>query len=271
MIAVAAMGVGLMSITSAAPAARASSTPASSLPAGATLQPGESLLSPAGTYRLDMQTDGNLVLYNPNCPQGSPDCPYALWSLGTYGQPGNYLVMQTDGNLVLYSRTGQAVWATMSQGTGNADVLRVQDDSNLVVYSGQQAVWYTGTVLTYAHVAGRQVSDLTSLSGRYVFGTPGNSMHTWDRGSVMWGVNGLNDPRVNCSTNGQLVLQVDGNLVWYQPGINGGWVALWNTNTWGTGPTTYLVMQDDGNLVLYDLWHRPLWNSMGFPGVLRVH
>ena len=74
--------------------------------------PGQSLLSPHGSYRLDMQTDGNLVLGNPNCMPGSPECPSALWALGTWGQPGNYLVMQSDGNLVLYSRTGRAVWAT---------------------------------------------------------------------------------------------------------------------------------------------------------------
>jgi hypothetical protein len=221
-----------------------------------------------------MQTDVNLVLYNPNCAQGSPGCPYALWALGTWGQPGNYLVMQTDGNLVVYSRTGTAMWASQSSwGTGSADVLRVQDDSNLVVYSGQRAVWSTGYVTSYAHVPDRQVTDLTSTSGRYRFGTPGNSMHTWDlrgsNGGLMWGVDCLNDPRVNCHVSGQLVLQSDGNLVWYQPGVSGGRVAEWSTGTWGAGPATYLVMQDDGNLVLYDLWHRPLWNSMGFP-VVRV-
>lgn len=232
--------------------------------------PGESLLSPHGTYRLDMQTDGNLVLYAGNCAEGSSGCPYALWALGTWGQPGNYLVMQTDGNLVVYSRTGAAVWATGSWGTGNANVLSVQDDSNMVIYSGQRAVWSSGYVTSYVHIPDRHVTDLRSTNGRYFFSTPGNGMHTWDglgsNAQIMWGMNCLNDPRVDCHVpTGQLVLQADGNLVWYQPGINGGWVAEWSTNTWGTGPSNYLVMQDDGNLVLYDLWHRPLWNSMGFP------
>jgi hypothetical protein len=259
LLAVLALGVGLVGITSA-PEARASS--ASSLAAGATLQPGESLTSPSGTYRLSMQPDGNLVLSNVSCVPGSPNCPYALWALGTSGQPGNRLTMQRDGNLVVYSATGRAVWATRTNGTGSANVLKVQDDTNLVVYSGGRAVWNSGKFGTYAHVAGRVVGDLKSPNGRYAFGTPGNAMHVWDGGRPIWGVNCLNDPRVNCSSlNGQLVLQTDGNLVWYHPGRNGGRVAVWSSRTQGTGPTTNLHMQNDGNLVLYDLWHRPLWSS----------
>jgi hypothetical protein len=239
----------------------------SQLSAGQSLMPGTELLSPMTNYRLRMQWDGNLVMY-------SGDGLSAMWSLGTYGQPGNYLTMQTDGNLVLYSTAAKAVWSSRSWGTGSANVFRVQDDSNMVVYNGSRAVWWTGTVSNYAHVAGRQVPDLRSLNGRYALGTPGNSMHTWDLYAsfgVMWGVDCWNDPRVDReSIAGQLVLQTDGNLVWYQPGINGGMVAEWSTGTWGTGPSNYLVMQDDGNLVLYDLAGRPLWNSMGFP-VVRVH
>jgi hypothetical protein len=79
---------------------------------------------------------------------------------------------------------------------------------------------------------------------------------------ILWGRTCPNDPRVNCnSLDGRLILQTDGNLVWYQPGKNGGRVAVWASGTAGSGPTTNLVMQNDGNLVLYDLWHRPLWSS----------
>jgi hypothetical protein len=52
---------------------------------------------------LDMQTDGNLVLYS-----GSS----AVWATGTEGHPGAYLVMQNDGNLVLYDSMGSPLWAT---------------------------------------------------------------------------------------------------------------------------------------------------------------
>jgi hypothetical protein len=258
---VAALGVALLSITSPAATARAGSAPASSLAAGATLRPGEFLTSFSG-LRLTMQADGNLVLTNPNCTPGEQNCPYVLWNLGTAGQPGNHLTMQRDGNLVLYSKTGRVVWATMTRGTGNANVFRVQDDTNLVVYSGGRPVWASGTVYTDVHVTGREVGDLRSQNRRYSFGTPGNGMHVWDGGTPIWGVNCPPDPRVNCSSlDGRLVLQSDGNLVWYQPAKNGGRVAVWSSGTQGAGPTTNLRMQNDGNLVLYDLWHRPLWSS----------
>jgi hypothetical protein len=254
-----AVGLGLLSVTVPASEARAAAF-VSRLAAGATLRPGESLTSPSGTWRLTMRPDGNLVLYS--CGTGATNCTYPLWNLGTGGQPGNRLTMQSDGNLVLYSPTGRAVWATMTNGTGSATVFQVQDDSNLVVYSGGRAVWSSGSYVTYAHVAGRLVPDLRSQNGRYSFGVPGNSMHVWDRSVPTWGVNCLNDPRVNCSSiAGRLYLQTDGNLVWYQPGKNGGQVPVWNSGTQGTGPTTNLVMQNDGNLVLYDLWHRMLWSS----------
>jgi hypothetical protein len=272
------LAAGLLAVL---PSAASAATPpgydvvGSELPAGATLHPGEELLSPGGIYGLLMQWDGNLVMYS--CPpggnSGGSSCPYALWSLGTSGRPGNVLTMQTDGNLVVYDTAGRPVWSTGSFGSGSSNVFRMQDDANMVVYNGSRAVWWTGVPWNYAHVAGRQVADLHSLNGRYYFGTPGNGMGVADlvtHSPYEWHIDCLKDPRVNCQVFGQLVLQTDGNLVWYQPGVNGGMVAEWNSGTWGTGPSTYLVMQDDGNLVLYDLAGRPLWNSRGYP-VARVH
>jgi hypothetical protein len=210
-----------------------------------------------------MQSNGNLVLFADSCAGTSP-CPmppYAHWALGTAGQPGNRLVMQRNGNLVMYSQTGQVVWATMTHGTGSANAFQVQDNSNLVVYSGERPVWSSGTISTYAHVAGRQVHDLKSQNGKYSFGTPGNSMHVWGPTGILWGVDVVDDPRVDEDALGRLMLRTDGNLVWYQPGKHGGQVAVWSSGTGGTGLTTNLVMQNDGNLVLYDLWHRMLWSS----------
>ncbi len=57
--------------------------------------------------RAVMQGDGNFVLYH----QGWN----ALWSSGTYGNPGSYIVMQNDGNLVIYNPGGRALWATGTQ------------------------------------------------------------------------------------------------------------------------------------------------------------
>jgi len=59
-----------------------------------------------------------------------------------------------------------------------------------------------------------------------------------------------------------LVLQTDGNLVLYYEGHG----ALWSTSTNGAGHT--LAMQTDGNLVLYNAASQAVWNSKtyGHPG-----
>jgi hypothetical protein len=55
-----------------------------------------------------MQTDGNLVLYDPTQS-------HALWSSGTQGNDGAFLRCQDDGNLVVYGTNGQALWSSNTQ------------------------------------------------------------------------------------------------------------------------------------------------------------
>jgi len=95
------------------------------------LYQGESLNSINGRFKLVLQADGNLVLY---------DKDKALWSSGTNGKNAKKLVMQNDGNLVLYGPNGP-VWASNTSGNRGA-YLVLQDDGNLVIY---KAVWSTGT------------------------------------------------------------------------------------------------------------------------------
>jgi hypothetical protein len=102
---------------------------ASSLSPGQTLHAGQSIA--AGSYRLIMQTDGNLVEYIGNTP---------LFATQTAGQPGNWLAMQTDGNLVLYSSGNAPRWATNTWGLGGS-YLAIQTDGNVVVYHSGAAYW----------------------------------------------------------------------------------------------------------------------------------
>jgi hypothetical protein len=62
------------------------------------------LLSPNGRYVATMQNDGNLVVRSVTAHK-------ALWSSGTQGHPGAYLLEQTDGNLVIY-QAGKPLWTT---------------------------------------------------------------------------------------------------------------------------------------------------------------
>ncbi len=110
----------------------------------AILWPGQSfvtdrpLYSDDGVFRVVMQSDGNLVVYdNQN---------KALWASGTNGQAVSQCTMQTDGNLVIYGYYN-AIWASGTQGNPGA-YLDMQNDGNLVIYLPVQyttAIWATGT------------------------------------------------------------------------------------------------------------------------------
>lgn len=100
------------------------------------LTTGQSLVN--GDYRLTMQADANLVLY---------DLEKAVWASNTNGATSSncYLVLQTDGNLVIYtSDSNKAIWSSKTNGKGNGNyVLVLQDDRNLVIYT--DPTWATGT------------------------------------------------------------------------------------------------------------------------------
>ncbi|XP_020101866.1 mannose-specific lectin-like [Ananas comosus] len=88
-----------------------------------------------GNYRLTMQTDCNLVLY---------DGGNAVWSSGTYNQgSGCYAKMQSDGNLVVYGGYNNALWATNTEREQGNYICVLQRDRNVVIYG--PALWASGT------------------------------------------------------------------------------------------------------------------------------
>ncbi|HEX8001282.1 MAG TPA: hypothetical protein VF519_01150 [Mycobacteriales bacterium] len=105
------------------------------------LQPPHYLKSPNGLYTLEMQHDGNLVIYKPS--------HIAVWATGTNtaANEGAYAVMQNDGNFVMIRPGGVTVWSTGTGGHTGA-YIRLQDDCNLVVYTS------TGTALWASNTAG---------------------------------------------------------------------------------------------------------------------
>ncbi|HEY6492377.1 MAG TPA: protein kinase [Trebonia sp.] len=113
------------------------STPAppgcGTLLAGQSLKAGDSLTSCNGEYKLGMQSDGNLVLYN-----GSG----AVWNSGT--DDAVAADMQGDGNFVLYNSAGTGVWDT---GTNpNGAYLVVDNSGYLAVDSASGSVLWKSTV-----------------------------------------------------------------------------------------------------------------------------
>lgn len=115
-----------------------SSLPTGQLKADFGINSKNSLLSANGRFRLTMQIDANLVVYDQH------NNNHAIWSSDTVGHSPGVANMQPDGNFVIYDSENMAIWSTE---TGNrpGSVLVMQNDGNLVLYQ-QHAWWASGTV-----------------------------------------------------------------------------------------------------------------------------
>lgn len=89
-------------------------------------------------WKLRMQTDGNLVIYDQS--------GQSRWQGGgSGGSPSSYAVMQGDGNFVVYDN-GNVRFHTGTNGHPGAYLRFQNSDGNLVVYStAGQALWQSGT------------------------------------------------------------------------------------------------------------------------------
>lgn len=72
---------------------------------------------PGGTASsvLTLQKDGNLVIYDNAVDANLANGTGALWSTGTYSEPGDVMFFQPDGNLVIYNTYGKTLWASDTQ------------------------------------------------------------------------------------------------------------------------------------------------------------
>lgn len=126
-------GMAILAGTCTACLPTGGATPAA-LQGGQTLQQSQQLQN--GPFTFVMQGDGNLVDYVHE-PNGQT---YPLWSSGTWGHPGAYVVMQGDGNLVVYTASGTPIWASNTWGHPGA-VAVLEQDGSLVVRSGDRRLW----------------------------------------------------------------------------------------------------------------------------------
>jgi len=204
------------------------------LTSGQGLDPGRGIVSPSQRYRLIMQGDGNLVIY-----EGST----ARWNSQTAGRSGARLIMQGDGNLVIYLGA-TAVWNSRTAGFSGTR-LQLQDDGNLVLYQGSKALWstYTGTVFNQLR-SGHTLSPGDIIwseahRNRLVMQGDGNLV-LYQGSAALWNSQTAGHP------GARAVMQSDGNLVVYL-----GDTALWHSHTAGHNGAR-LILQDDDNLVVYE-------------------
>ncbi|MFD7639373.1 hypothetical protein ACFV4P_01845 [Kitasatospora sp. NPDC059795] len=168
------------------------------------------------------------------------------------------LVMEADGNLAFYliNSTGgpkHQIWSSGTSGHPGA-YAAMQKDGNFVVYEAGGSAETGGALWA---------SNTTDQLGGYLVIYPGGnlSVHTSGKG---WSTYTFEEPSAFCpdiqgsrgtlvsgswtqSASVWLVLQPDGNLVMYRKRDD---KAIWSSGTWGH-PGAMGRMQTDGNLVLY--------------------
>jgi|GEM_PF-6997784 len=222
------------------------------------IKAGESITSENKTYKFTVQTDGNMVIYKNDMP---------IWSSGTYGKNIDQLKLLSNGNLVAYDKSASSVWeSNTSRSERNDRALVLQNDGNLVLYEGQNALWATGTSYVFAEAEIASTSILraeemlrvgetrSSQNGQYtlLLQKDGNVVLYKDykgqkdgksQGNALWAT----------GTNGRDVdafkMQKDGNLVAYLKGGRATWSSA--TNGKGGGSSTVLLVQNDGNVIMY--------------------
>ena len=102
------------------------------------MQEGSFLQSGDGRFKMVVQGDGNLVIYQSDQP---------IWASNTGGKgsPGFKLAIQSDGNVVMYGRNAP-IWASNTNGVGTGSyTLVMQNDGNLVLYDQNAPIWASGT------------------------------------------------------------------------------------------------------------------------------
>ena len=173
------------------------------------------------------------------------------------------LVMQDNGNLELYCNF-KLVWSSNTSGNPDA-YLKFDVDGNLVVYTKDgSALWSTSTSGSGADSLVLQVDRnmvLYKPGGVPVWSSETNIPQDM-RDTVISSINGfgLMYPMQRIETPDRtrfLILQTDGNLVLYS---DSGRKAIWSSVTNGKS-VKFLAMQTDGNLVLYSPTMQPLWAS----------
>lgn len=185
------------------------------------------------------------------------------------------LVMQAEGNLVLYGANNSVLWASGTSGPNGSNCAgecyaRFQDVGNLVLYGpNNEPYWSSSTDVTY----GNQLRLSTSYP--YISIVHGNGVYVW-QGPLDWSTPPPPPPppppadiftsfRLNAGQSKEfdglkLVMQSEGNLVLY----NAQNQVLWATGS--SGPNggdcagaCYARFQEAGNLVLYNGSNQAYW------------
>jgi RHS repeat-associated protein len=245
---------------------------------------------PAQSDYATMQTDGNFVLYNPT---GT-----ALWATGTAGSGGSSIEIQDDGNFVLYIEKWQAgTYATPSPGPFPTQTCSIGSALNApqTLASGQCIVSPHGQYMLYmasngnfyiydiAHNVATWSANTYNHPGAYaVMQGDGNFCVYAADGTFLWmsGTNGTFAERLEMEDDGRIMIfrsawSSGTSQGWSttniahpacDAGTGTGWTGVLGTGQCYVSPNGRydVIMQTDGNLVLYDRASTPapaLWST----------
>jgi len=157
------------------------------------------------------------------------------------------LTLQPDGDLVL-AASGVPVWSTGTAGKAVTSAV-MQEDGNLVLHGPAGAVWSSDTGDTPGARLVLRDDGTAAIIGKKKavrWFTPTPVWPPGGRTDTLWPPDGLAPKERLRSPSGalELVLQSDGNLVLYDAGT-----AIWASGTNGR-TVTQAVMQGDGDLAL---------------------
>jgi RHS repeat-associated protein len=237
-----------------------------------------------------MQTDGNFVLFNSTSA--------SLWSTGTGGTNAQSIFMQDDGNLVLYIFKWQAgVYAAPSPGPFAPQSCsissylvagqRISPNQCIVSPHGQYMLYMApyGNLFIYdiAHAVGTWGTNTNSAGAYATLQTDGNLVVYATNGVALWnsGTSGTFAERLDMEDDGRIIIyksawnsgtsngQFNGSVIAH-PGCDVG-IGTGSTGVLGSGqcfvsPNGHfeLLLQGDGNMVIYDLSVAPnkaLWST----------
>jgi murein DD-endopeptidase len=246
--AVAIAAAGLVAVAAPAQAATYKST----VKAGTTLQPGDTVNSTNGQFRLVLQGDGNLVEYG----IGNT----VLWASNTANQPGASVVVQKDGYLAMV-RNGRLIaqWGTGGKvakdfGVRGDGELRMRTTANGMLW---RIATYQSRISSGGTIAAGTTLRAGAASPRTLAMQADGNLVQYVSGSAVWSSQTFGNP------GAYTALQPDGNLVVYSAD---GRRALWSSRTSGKGPAQLLV-QVDSNVVLYGSADTRVWSSRPVTGL----
>ena len=113
------------------------------------------ILSPNKSFKLLMQPDGNLVVYQTKDQK-------VMWASNTMNSGAIVAKMQPDGNFVLYNANNSAKWASGTDRHPGA-ILSLLDSGYLVVYtsiSNPAALWTSGTTVATTTSASTTATEI---------------------------------------------------------------------------------------------------------------